>query len=167
MNSVNCRDIFKNIHDFIYDFLTLFSLGLTVPAMTMAIMVLFTFHKEFILYKQAENPTKGQTIIAGIYRGFFGAVVDNAWWGAAWTFDYLGMEGPRNFFFIYGVVVNVVFRQGALIWSGFLHIKAGDLNNDELALIERAKRRTMKILKQSLVCGVIYILLLVVVKNAS
>ena len=77
------------------------------------------------------------------------------------------MEGPRNFFFIYGVVVNVVFRQGALIWSGFLHIKAGDLNNDELALIERAKRRTMKILKQSLVCGVIYILLLVVVKNAS
>ena len=76
MNSVNCRDIFKNIHDFIYDFLTLFSLGLTVPAMTMAIMVLFTFHKEFILYKQAENPTKGQTIIAGIYRGFFGAVVE-------------------------------------------------------------------------------------------
>lgn len=107
-----------------YEFMTLLSLGLTPPAIVASIVTAWKWRHDHTAYMRSENPTAAQTINAGIFRGFVGAFVDNLWWGFAWSFDYLGMEGPRNFFFTYGVFSNVFFRQIATTWAGSLHIRA-------------------------------------------
>lgn len=151
--------------EYFYSFVTLLSLGLSLPAMAIAALVIFGWHKEFVLYKQTKNPTSEQRLIAGIYRGFVGSLIDNAWWFFAWTFDYLDMEFWRNVFFAYGVFCNVIFRQGALIWAGYLHIEAENMSKKTRKAIKKARRRSKMVIIQSIVMAFIFVAFLFLIKH--
>lgn len=62
--------------------------------------------------------------IIGVMIGFAGNLVDNLYWGLAWTLHYLHNDS-WHFWFDNGVYSNVVFRQTATALAAVCHIKAG------------------------------------------
>lgn len=150
-----------------YSFVTLLSLAATVPALMISALVVITWHKEFILFRSSKNPTSSQKLIGGIYRGFVGSFIDNLWWGFAWTFNYIGLEFWRDVFFAYGVFCNVIFRQGALIWAGWLHIDAENDSRETVEEVQRARRRTKRLVISSAIIGVLSVFALMLIKNSG
>ena len=142
-----------------YDFMTLLSLGLSVPAIYVCSLVLIRWHSEYVIYVESQNRVPSQLLIGGIYIGFFGSLGDNLWWGFAWTFDYLELEEYRDFFFKYGVYNNVVFRQSALVYAGFLHICAEALSRGDHSM-----KKTKKQVAYSFVAGGVFVAALIAIK---
>lgn len=62
-------------------------------------------------------------LILGVTVSFLGAIVDNAYWGIAWTADYLHSE-YRDWWFRHGVYSNVLFRQLAGAYAAYCHMRA-------------------------------------------
>lgn len=103
-------------------------------------------------------------LIAGVYIGFWGSMIDNAWWGVAWSADYLELPF-RNFFFHNGVYPNTFFRQTALIIAGGLHVHAENMAKDTERASELAKKKTRRVVIFSIIAGVAYVALLVALRG--
>lgn len=85
--------------DNLHGVFTLISLGMTFPALTVCVLVLRSWHRRYLDYMLKKDRKPSTMLIAGVYLGFMGSMVDNSWWGLAWTFDYLD-HGWRDFFFV-------------------------------------------------------------------
>ena len=114
----------------IQDLMTLISLGLTIPAVIICMGVIKLWHHQYVNYCTTKNRTPSLFLIAGVYISFCGSLVDNTWWGVAWTLDYLS-HPYTDWWFENGVYSNVFFRQTALIYAGILHIHAENMSRDE------------------------------------
>ena len=155
--------------DWLHGPFTLLSLSATWPALTVCVMVLMSWHSQYIAYCKSQHRTPSATLIAGVWIGFFGSMIDNAWWGFAWSFDYIDTgEGLihwwRNFFFKYGVFPNTFFRQGALIWAGVLHVSAENMSRETKRETAVASDKTKKILALSVLAGIAYTAMLIAIK---
>lgn len=155
---------FETLWGAFYEFMVLLSLGLTPPALVASFVTALKWRNEHKAYMRADNPTETQTINAGIFRGFAGSFVDNLWWGFAWSFDYLGMEGPRNFFFAYGVMSNVFFRQSATIWAATLHLRAEAMSHHLKTERQAARLEYKRIIVMTAVLTSVYIGALIYLK---
>lgn len=151
--------------DNLHGFFTLISLGLTWPALTVCVLVLYSWHSEYIKYcKTISNVTPSLKLIAGVYIAFFGSMIDNTWWGIAWTLDYLDRPS-RDFWFINGVYPNVIFRQIALIWAGVLHISAENMSRKTQIAKDMSRKNSTQIFAISGAIGLLYILTLYLVHH--
>lgn len=62
-------------------------------------------------------------LILGVVLNFVGSIGDNIWWSMAWYLRLVGDESYQ-FWFDYGVISNIVFRQGVKIASAHCHLRA-------------------------------------------
>ena len=150
----------------IHDLATLLSLGMTWPALAVCMLVLTSWYQQYIVYCKAVVKKPSMMLIAGVMIGFAGSMVDNFWWGLAWTADYIAPEHPvRDFLFLNGVYPNIFFRQGALIWAGMLHINPENMSRKTQVQTAMARKKTKAIILTSIIVGVIYIGILVILKT--
>lgn len=68
-------------------------------------------------------------LILGVAVGFLGGVLDNAYWGLAWTSDFIGSDS-RNSLFNSGVYFNIPFRQLAGVYAAHCHLRSYCLHDD-------------------------------------
>lgn len=101
------------------------SLALTVPTILLALVVVFVWAKETIkaFGIPAKERTSAQWLIIGVAVSFIGMVLDNSYWGAAWTasFEEWGCTGSL---FESGVFANIPFRQGTGIFAAYCHLRS-------------------------------------------
>ena len=122
----------------------LLSLGLTpVTIMLSALVICLWWSETWRVFKVGPKTPQCWFII-GVVIAFSGAVVDNGYWGAAWTAEYLQSEEAANWLFDNGMYSNIVFRQGFGTVAAYCHIRAaydyadksvGRFNADQLTLI--------------------------------
>jgi len=109
------------------DLVEFFSLTLTVPTLLVGAWVLWIYGPAAIqslnAWTHGSRPEYHALLIVGIAVGFLGSVLDNAYWGAAWSAEFFDHQS-RDDLFKYGVWSNVPFRQGAGILAGSLHVWA-------------------------------------------
>jgi len=97
-------------------------------------------------------------MIMGIVINFAGNLVDNLWWGIAWSIYYIQGDGMTdNFFFVNGSYSNVIFRQTAGILGALCHIRAAWIS-------ENTKIRHLAWWGSGI--GISYVALLVFIKTA-
>lgn len=99
------------------------SLALTAPTLYLARRTIAKFWRLAwgTLATPANQRTDYQWLILGIVVGFLGALLDNLYWGIAWTASYI--DSPATaFWFEHGVFANVPFRQLAGIAAGYCHV---------------------------------------------
>lgn len=152
------------VFEWFHSVMTLISMGLTSPALTVCVLVLMSWHVSYVEYCRTRSKDPSLMLIAGVYIGFFGSMVDNAWWGLAWSFDYLS-HPYRDFFFHNGIYPNTFFRQGALIWAGILHVSAENLSRKTKGARDLATRNTRRIIVISAIVGLAYMALLFAMKT--
>jgi hypothetical protein len=62
-------------------------------------------------------------LVTGIVISFAASVIDNVWWGIAWSLRYL--DDPNwVWWFDHGVCSNIISRQGLKIFAAWCHVKA-------------------------------------------
>lgn len=102
---------------------TLLSLALTVPAVMGCIGVILLWKDSAVDALQQQERLALHWFILGVTVGFLGSLVDNVYWGIAWTADYLG-HSSRDAWFYNGVYPNLIFRQACLSFAAYCHIRA-------------------------------------------
>lgn len=100
------------------------SLVLTSPTVWLAVGVIAIWWTHaFNAWKlQAKDRKAYDWLIMGVCIGFLGSVMDNLYWGLAWTLDFLSWEPYRTSFFNWGALPNIFFRQGTGIAAAHCHI---------------------------------------------
>lgn len=96
-------------------------------------------------------------LVLGVTVSFFGMVIDNAWWGIAWTVDYLQWS-CKDWWFRHGVYSNVFFRQLAGAYAAYCHMRA-------FYCEQRPGNKVNYWMSISLAVGVLYGAVLSIVKN--
>lgn len=113
-----------DFYDSLHRFVSLASLVLT-PAtiiLSLAVVIVWLDSAKRALFSREKNSV--QWLILGVSIGFVGSIVDNAYWGVAWTADFLG-HSSRDQLFKNGVYSNAPFRQLCTIAAAACHVKAG------------------------------------------
>lgn len=109
------------------DLVEFVSLTLTVPTLLVGVWVLWVYGPSALRslrsWSHGNTPEYHSLLIVGIVVGFLGSVLDNAYWGAAWSSEFFDHES-RDSLFQYGVWSNVPFRQLAGTAAGSLHVWA-------------------------------------------
>lgn len=103
------------------DIAELVSLWMTIPYICLACIVMRDFFPHF---KQLLNKHRRSLAWfgSGVFVGFFGGGIDNAYWFAAWGSEYI--EHPSTvWLFRNGVFSNIPFRQFCGVVSAYLHIR--------------------------------------------
>lgn len=89
-----------------------------------------------------KTPTKRrddtQWFILGVAIGFAGSVVDNLYWGLAWTAYYID-SAWADLLFSSGIYFNLFDRQLAGIFAAYCHVKAA-IKNGQIAQRGRLNR---------------------------
>lgn len=62
-------------------------------------------------------------LVTGIVISFAASIIDNVWWGIAWSARYLN-DSSWQWWFDHGVYSNIVSRQGMKIFAAWCHVKA-------------------------------------------
>jgi uncharacterized membrane protein len=72
-------------------------------------------------------------MILGVVTGFFGAILDNIWWGFAWSADFINPDSSfKQFFFDYGVYSNTIARQTLGVIAALCHIASAAMAQDKM-----------------------------------
>lgn len=100
------------------------SLSLTTPTIIMGIAVIVLWAKPAwrAITSSRVKRSDTQWLVLGIFISFLGGVLDNAYWGLAWSSDYFGLPTKENLF-QYGVVSNIPFRQIAGLAAACCHVR--------------------------------------------
>jgi hypothetical protein len=105
---------------------TLLSLGLTPMTILANCAVISLWYTPFVRALSTREKTAVGWLIIGVVINFSGGVIDNIWWGIAWSYNYLNNTGEiKEFFFTNGVYSNTFFRQMTGIAGALCHIKSG------------------------------------------
>lgn len=124
------------------DWAKLISLLLTVPTILLAVFVVMVYWqraREGWKRLISSQPTREvDWLVMGIVLGFSGALFDNIYWMFAWSADFID-HSTREFWFTYGPLSNVPFRQLAGILAAILHlypvVKNGKTKNVYITVI--------------------------------
>ena len=101
------------------------SLVLTSPTIWMGVGVVCLWREQaWRTFTSKAEREAHDWLILGVCVAFIGSVVDNAFWGVAWTLDYIELEPYRTEFFEWGALPNIFFRQIAGIYAAHCHIKS-------------------------------------------
>lgn len=95
------------------------SLAVTPAVLSVAIFVLLHYGTAAMKVLHPKSPK--DWLILGIVIGFVGKLLDNCYWGLAWTAYFEARHDAADWYFAYGPVANLFFRQAALIVSGVCH----------------------------------------------
>lgn len=135
------------------DYAEMLSLVLTWPTVVIGIGVLAHWGRDaweaFKVKGKDRSPT--QWLILGVAIGFLGSVVDNAYWGIAWTADFTNHES-RDFWFRHGVWPNIPFRQAAGAYAAYCHLRSYYAAN------KAGNRKLVFYVVMSFMVGVLYVL---------
>ena len=116
----------------IHDTAELISLGLTWPTILMGLGVLWHWGGEAFRAwsKPHQERTPTDWLILGVGVGFLGGVLDNAYWGIAWSSSFLEHES-QGILFSSGVYFNIPFRQIAGLYAGYCHLESYFVNKKQ------------------------------------
>lgn len=109
----------------IHEFAELVSLGYSWPAIVLGSAVVFYWFRPAweAFHTPARVRTDTQWLILGVVVGFAGSVIDNSYWGLAWTFSYA--QSPlQDTAFESGVYFNIPFRQLCGLYAAYCHLEA-------------------------------------------
>jgi len=108
----------------IRSYVELGSLALTVPLLVLCSVVVYECYPlMYRCFKFYKDDKKICWIIAGIFFGFGGHIVDNFYWAIPWTSHFLGL-GYTEALIKFGVFPNIIFRQFLTALSAYCHIRA-------------------------------------------
>lgn len=107
----------------ISDIAKMLSLFLTFPAIILSLFVVFVWVKQAVKSFKNTEKLAVDWLIMGVCVGFLGSVLDNAYWGIAWSLRYIESD-YADLWFDTGVFFNIFFRQIACIVSAYCHIKS-------------------------------------------
>lgn len=137
----------------------LLSLAMTIPTVLLGIGVVVLFWPAARQAIVGESRDAQGWLIMGIWFGFLGSCLDNAYWSAPWTAFYIGQSELGLSLTQIGVFFNVTFRQGFGISAAYCHLRAsqeeGDING----------RGLNALLAVSSVLGMLYSLILFTVQR--
>ena len=132
------------------------SLFLTWPTILLGAVVVIKWGRaawEAFCVKRGER-TSTQWFILGVAVAFMGSVVDNGYWGLAWTAHTMDHPQKMNLF-ASGVYFNIPFRQLAGAYAAYCHLKAyttveaeGDVKTKRLVVVSLLLGATHVILTQ-------------------
>ena len=136
------------------DLAELVSNGLTVSLIILGFHVVNYWWPQtsaaYLKFKRGEDLTSTEKLIVGIFISFVAVILDNLYWGLAWTFHYL--EHPYASIMIsHGFYPNIPFRQGLGVLAAYLHIVAYHQTNDGTG-VDKAVLH----LKISMIAGLVY-----------
>lgn len=101
-------------------FLSLLVTPVTILSALMVVCLWASPAKQAIVKKERGSI---DWFVLGVFVHFLGSVLDNGYWGVAWTFDYI--DSPhRDAVFDKGAWSNLPFRQIATTVAAYCHIKA-------------------------------------------
>jgi len=107
-----------------HDAAELISLGATFPTISLSLLVVIHFFEEAWSAIKAKGTLDAtQWFIMGVAIGFAGGIVDNLYWGVAWSSSYLAMPSTE-WIFDNGVYANIFARQGAGAIAAYCHVRA-------------------------------------------
>lgn len=108
-----------------HEFAELTSLVLSVPTVVLSAAVVWLWGPT--AWRALRNTTEVMTgtcwFILGVAAGFLGSLVDNIYWGMAWTASFVHHPW-KDWFFEQGVWSNIPFRQTAGIIAAYCHLRA-------------------------------------------
>lgn len=102
----------------------LFSLFLSVPTIMLSLgVVVFWYSGAMDAIKRKQGLAAQDWFIVGVFIGFIGEALDNAYWMFAWTASFLGLPS-ESFWFENGAYPNIFFRQICGALAAYCHIRA-------------------------------------------
>lgn len=147
-----------NAPEWLQNFAEAVSLVWTWPTVILGISVVA--HWAPYVYKQLkeqEDLTSRDWLIMGVTVGFLGGVVDNIWWGVAWSFDFVELGNHRDWCFRHGVYSNIIFRQIFGAYAAYCHL---------VAFYEARSKGMVNVwMSLSLAVGLIYACVITVIKR--
>lgn len=100
------------------------SLWLTFPTVILGVAVVALWGPHIVKQVATRKDLDSHDwLILGVFVAFLGAVIDNCFWGIAWTLDYLESD-YRDWWFRHGVYPNVFARQIAGSYAAYCHLVA-------------------------------------------
>jgi len=130
------------------------SLFLTWPTILLGAVVVIKWGQsawKSLCTKRSERDST-QWFILGVAVAFLGSIVDNGYWGVAWTAHTIDHPQTLNLFAT-GVYFNIPFRQMAGAYAAYCHLKAyaaGSVEND---------LKTKRLVVVSLMLGAAHVIL--------
>lgn len=109
--------------EFARDLVTIASMGLTLTTVVGCLGVIYMWWGAAWKAWKTSHRTELHYFIMGVSIGFFGALVDNVYWGFAWFAEFIN-HPYRDSLFDYGVYSNLFFRQLCTILAAAFHIQA-------------------------------------------
>lgn len=100
-----------------------------------------------------------QWLIVGVLAGFLGEVLDNTYWGIAWSMQFIESQ-HAGWWFTMGVWPNIPFRQCASIYAGYCHMRSF------YSAQQQTDRKLTCIVLASALLGLVYIGLLTYFKES-
>lgn len=151
----------------VQDVAELISLGLTLPTISLAWLVVWLFYNPAASAFLLRFRSAAQWVALGITIGFAGAIGDNAYWMLPWTAKYLKL-GISDSLVDYGVFFNIFFRQLAGILAGYCHARSVFEFVEVAGVIPPEEyHEDIRFLNRYITCaalmGVIYVLVLLLV----
>ena len=136
----------------LHQFLELLSLGLTIPTIVTAAVVVYLWVPACFASFREKDKQSLHWLIIGVAISFFGAVMDNAYWLSTWTAHYA--KHPMSYSMIEnGVYFNIVSSLLCGTAAAYCHLKAAIAHFSECD-----SKCVSKILRNSLIAGLLYAL---------
>lgn len=104
--------------------------------------------------------TAVQWLVLGVYVGFLGDVLDNAYWFFAWSAEFAN-HPSRDWWFSNGAWPNIPFRQGAGIYAAYCHMRS------YYSAMKEGKWKLQLIILGSFALGIIYVLFMTWLRSLS
>jgi len=106
------------------DILSLTSTSTTVTVVVMSLMVVKVWYGAALNALFSRMDTAEKWFMVGVFVGFLGEAIDNAYWLLFWASEYLGAKQVNAVMLEYGRMFNLPFRQFAGIIAAYCHIRA-------------------------------------------
>lgn len=113
-------------------FVELLSLGLSATAITLSIAVLSAWWPATRRAAVRQNRTSVDWLMIGVFVGFLGGTFDSAYWQIPWTMNYFCSPCATDWI-QWGVLPNIMFRNGCDILSAGCHLRAATIDGDAAA----------------------------------
>lgn len=136
----------------------LISLGATWPTILTALLVVVLWYFPFLEAMKSKSKLSLHWFIIGVFVGFLGSILDNAYWFLAWSAVYLDSDW-QDFLMYNGVYFNVFSRQLCGIIAGYCHIRSALEHSESVSL-----RLLNWLFLLSAIGGVLYCVILILMK---
>lgn len=154
-----------------YEAANVVSLFLTPTTIYLCFLTALLFYRNAANAFFSQHPKATGWIAMGIVASFSGSLVDNVYWGAAWSADFTH-SAYRDWLFQHGVFSNIPFRQSCDSLGAYCHIIAAvSFYRDEQLASSKVSGRVQKEIKQlhrnigySFLVGVVFVAVLFAIR---